>query len=250
MTTTNIARLQDKARVAAPGALDGSIRMELYDTLKEFFQRTDTWLLELPIFIDPSTNDYQLETGQNVIIQRLMSIERPSNPATLIPGVQPPYAPMCPPQYLAAAESGQGPSSEAQNPLFRSPRSAILLNAGAQCPILRIYHNPMSNETWMATVSLNICDPLDADGFATPPDWILENWMNYLSSGVICRLMLQPGKPYSSLPGAQYHGRKFNEGVGLARTAIRRSFTYGSQRWAFPRGWNSARPRLPSGQSA
>lgn len=250
MTTTNMARLQDMARVAAPGALDGSIRMVVYDALKEFFQRTDAWLLELPIYVDPSTNDYQLETGQNVIIQRLMTVERPRSPATPSTLMPPSYAPMCPPQFLASAEYGQGALSEAQNPLFRSPREAVLLNAGAKCPIMRIYHNPMSTETWIATLSLNICDPLDPDGFASPPDWILENWLNYLASGVTCRLMLQPGKPYSSLPGAQYHGRKFNEGVGLARTAIRRMFTYGSQRWTFPRGWNSARPRLPSGQSA
>jgi hypothetical protein len=68
---------------------------------------------------------------------------------------------------------------------------------------------------------------------------VLEKYMNYLANGVNMRLMLQPGKPYTSLPGSQYHGRMFNQGIGLCRTEIRRMFTYGSQRWQFPGGWNS-----------
>ena len=71
MTTTNFARLQDRARIAAPGALDGVIRMETYDALKEFFGRTDAWLFELPVYISPTTNDYQVETCQQAIVQRL-----------------------------------------------------------------------------------------------------------------------------------------------------------------------------------
>lgn len=243
MTSTNMARLQDKARIAAPGALDGMIRMECYNMLKEFFQRTDAWLFELPVYIDPSTNDYQVETGQNVIVQRLMALERPRSPPPPQGPWPPVYAPMCPPQYLSV--SGQDTFTEAQNPAFRTRRSGVLLNGGARCPILRISDNPQVNELWIATLSLNICDPLDTDGFADPPDWVMENWLNYIASGVVCQLMLQPGKPYSSIPGSQYHGRKFNEGVGLARSAVRKMFTYGGERWAFPGGWNNPRPRLP-----
>jgi hypothetical protein len=69
---------------------------------------------------------------------------------------------------------------------------------------------------------------------------VIEKYLNYLANGVNMRLMLQPGKPYSSLPGSQYHGRMFNQGVGLCRTEVRRMFTYGSQRWNFPGGWNSS----------
>jgi hypothetical protein len=155
---------------------------------------------------------------------------------------------MRPPQYLPVTQNASQPS-ESQNPLFRTRRVGFLLNAGSKCPFLRIDMNPNVTETWIATVSLNVCDPTDADGFAEPPDWVMEKWNTYISSGVICRLMLQPGKPYSSLPGAQYHGRKFNEGVGLARTEVRRMFTYGSQRWNYPSGWNTPRPRLPYGST-
>jgi hypothetical protein len=238
--STNIVRLLDMVRIAAPGALDGMIRMECFNTLKEFFQRSDAWLLELPLYVIPVVNDYQLETGQNVVVNRLMAVGRPDNPVTPLP----PYAPTCPPQFYASSDLDT--LNEGQNPLFRSPREGVLLNAGVKCPILRITQNPSANETWIVIVSLTPCDPVDSDGFVEPPGWAMEKYLKGMASGVICSLMLQPGKPYSSLKGAEYHGRKFNEAVGLARTEVRRMFVYGGQNWQFPGGWNAPRPRLPT----
>jgi hypothetical protein len=239
MTTTNMARLVDRVRMNAPGALDGVVRATIYDAMKEFFQRSDAWLLELPVWIEPSTNDYQLETGQNVVVNRLMSLERPRSPPPPDGPWPPEYLPTCPPQYLPVTQGEDQSYVEAQNPLFRVRRAGVLLNAGSKCPTLRIEHNPGCNEMWIATLALNTCDPTDDQGFVTPPDYMLEKWMDYIGSGVLARLMTQPAKPYSSLQGAQFHGRKFNEGVGLARKEVRNMFVYDGQRWAFPQGWNS-----------
>ena len=262
MISDNVVRLNDMVRLAAPGALDGMIRLEMFNALREFFQRSDAWLFELPVYVVQWTNDYQLETGLNAVVNRLVALERPRTPPPPFMW-EPMYVPMSPPQYLAVTARDQSaedmpiqyPSTynvssatEAQNPLFRVRRSGILLNAGVKCPVMRIGMNPSANETWIATLSMNVSDPVDSDGFTCPPDWLMSKYLDYFNSGVLCRLMLQPGKPYSSMPGAQYHGRKFNEGVGIARTEVRRMLTYGAQRWNFPQGWNSARPRLPSGQ--
>jgi hypothetical protein len=239
MTTTNMARLQDNVRMAAAGALDGVIRMEMYNALKEFFQRSNGWLFEVPIYIVPTTNDYQITTGQNVTVNRLMALERPRSPPPPYGPWPPEYLPMCPPQFLPVVQGEDQPSTEAQNPLFRVQRAGVLLNAGSKCPFLRIMHNPSCEELWVATLALTPCDPTDSEGFLDPPDWVLEKYQDYIKSGILARLMLQPAKPYSSLPGAQYHGRKFNEGVGLCRTEVRNMFVYDGQRWNFPQGWNS-----------
>ena len=262
MISTNVTRMNDMIRVAAPGSTDGMIRLEIFNAMREFLQRSDAWLYEMPVYVVQWTNDYVLETGINATVNRLLSLERPRSPPPPYMW-QPEYVPTDPPQYLAVTARDtsaedmpiQYPSTynvsaatEAQNPLFRVRRSGILLNAGVKCPILRIGMNPSANETWIATLTLNVCDPVDSEGFVSPPDWCMNKWFDYMASGVLCRLMLQPGKPYSSVQGAQYHGRRFNEGIGIARTEVRRMFTYGAQRWNFPAGWNSARPRLPSGQ--
>ena len=240
--STNIVRLQDMVRIAAPGALDGMIRLECYNTLKEFCQRTDCWLLEIPVYIVPQINDYQLNPCQGAVVNRLMGLGRSDNVNANLT-----YAPMCPPQFFAASENGQ--MYEAQNPLFRSRRDGVLLNAGSRNPILRIFENPSADEVWIATLALTPSDPVDSDGFVDPPDWVMEKYLRGIASGVICALMLQPGKPYSSLKGAEYHGRKFNEVIGLAKTEVRHMFTFGGQRWNFPQGWNTPRPRLPTGGS-
>jgi hypothetical protein len=237
MTTTNMARLNDMVRMTITGALDGVIRLEMFNVLKEFFQRTDAWLLELPVYVNATGNDYVLETGQNVIVNRLMGLDRLSLPPSGVSALPLTYLPMCPPQYLMASQSGN--VSEGTDPSLRVQRAGVLLNAGAKCPILRISENPNANEIWVATLALNVCDPVDAEGFTQPPDWVMEKYLNYLACGVKAALMLQPGKPYTSLPGAQYNGRKFNEGIGLCRTEVRRLFTYGSQRWQYPSGWNA-----------
>lgn len=246
MTTTALARLNDMVRISAPGALDGMIRMAMFDTLQEFFQRSDSWLMEIAVPICYDTNDYQIDTGQNAIVNRLMALERPCSPPPPNQLWPPGYVPTCPPQYLSVSESAQ--IQESQNPLFRIPREGVLLNAGVKCPILRILLNPQANEMWIATLSLNVSDPVDPNGFPEPPDWLIEKYRSGLASGIICRLMIQPGKPYSSVQGAQYHGRVFNTTIGTARTEVRRMFGYGAQRWTFPKGWRASRPRLPSGQ--
>jgi len=212
--------------------------VEMYNTLKDWFQRTDSWLLEVPIYIQANTNDYQVGTGQNVVVNRLMGLDRPASPPPPGDFLVPPYLPMCPPQYLTTL--GPNVDSETQDPLMRTQRVGVLLNAGERCPILRIRDNPSANEIWIATLALTPCDPTDADGFTQPPNWVMEKYLNALASGVNMRLMLQPGKPYSSLPGSQFHGRMYNQGVGTCRTEVRRMFTYGSQRWNFPGGWNSS----------
>jgi hypothetical protein len=237
MTTTNMARLNDMVRMTCGGALDGVIRMEMFNALKEFFQRTDAWLLEVPIYIVPYTNDYRVGTGQNVVVNRLMGLDRPRSPPPSAEYPLPPYLPMCPEQFLST--DGRNTASEAQDPLFRTQRSGALLNAGEKCPILRIRDNPTADEVWIATLALTPCDPVDSEGFVSPPNWVMEKYLNYIANGVNMRLMLQPGKPYTSLPGAQYHGRMFNQGIGLCRTEVRHMFGYAAQRWAYPQGWNS-----------
>lgn len=242
MASVSLNRIIDNARIHCPGALEGMIRLEIFNILKEFFARNNIWLFEMVVDINRGANDYVINTGQNVVVTRLMSLNRPRTR----PPVPPRYLPTDPPQYLELwTVEGQYGTNEAINPLYSVPRDAILLNAGTKCPIMRIRWNPQADELWIATVSLNVADPTDSEGLPCVPDWIAEKYNGYLADGVISRLMLQPGKPYSSQAGAAFHGRKFNLGLGLARQESRNMFTYGSQRWAFPQTWNYRRPRVP-----
>lgn len=235
MTSTPIARIIDRARINCSSATDGIIRLEFYNALNEFLQRSNIWLFELPMQIVRETNDYVVNTGQNVAINRLMNLGQVNSTIVLE------YAPTDPPQYLIDANPQSG--AEINNPLFRTPRAGVLLNAGTTNPVVRIRTNP-GNEIWVATFALSIIDPLDADGLPVVPAWIIQKYQDAIGDGVISRLMAQTGKPHSNSQGAAFHGRKFNQGVGLAREEIRTMLTFGGQAWRFPGGWNSYNPRL------
>ena len=112
--STNIVRLQDMVRVSAPGALDGVIRIEVFNVLKEFFQRTDAWLLELPVYIVPQINDYQLNPCQNVVVNRLMGLGRADNPNAVF------HLRADVPAAVFCCERDGYTANEGQNPLFRT----------------------------------------------------------------------------------------------------------------------------------
>ena len=219
----------DIIRMDCPGVMDGIMRKTLFNTLREFFRRTNIWLFELPIYIIASANDYVINTCQNVIVVRLMALEKPQ----YFPGSPVEYIPGDPPQFIKYPLTI--PGYQTQNPYPRIPRDGVLLNAGAECPILRIIWNPGTTDTWVATLALSCADPTDVFGLPSGvPDWIIEKYFEYIAHGVTAKLMLQPNKPYSSPKLAEYNMRKFHEGVGIARTESRNLFVYGGQRWMYP----------------
>ena len=226
--SVSMVRLLDETRTECSGATDGTMRRVLFNILREFFRRSNIWLFELPVYIVPTTNDYVINTCQNANIIRLMMVAKPTYPIA-----DPPiYVPGCPPQFL---QFQQQPSYETQNPYPRIPMDGGLLNAGIKCPILRIVWNPGYASTWIAVLSLSVADPVDSQGMPTDiPDWIIEKYYDYIAHGLTARLMLQINKPYSNSKMAEYHMRKFHEGVGLARTESRHSFVFAGQKWVYP----------------
>jgi len=97
MATATQNRIIDSARITCSGATDGVIRMVLFDVMKEFFARSNCWLFQAVIPIVSNANDYIINTGQPVVVNRLMKIEQPATP----PPMPPQYLPMDPPQFLA-----------------------------------------------------------------------------------------------------------------------------------------------------
>lgn len=233
--STSLVRLLDMVRIDCPGVTDGILRQTLFNTLREFFRRTNIWLFEMPVYITGDTNDYVLDTCQNATVIRLMSLDKPQffpfdNSIEYVPG--------CPPQFIKYPLTV--PGQQTQNPFPRTPRDGALLTAGTKCPILRILWNPGTNDVWIAMLALSVADPVDSRGLPTEmPDWIIEKYFDYVANGVSGKLMLSPNKSYSSPKLAEYNMRKFHEGVGLARTEVRSMFTYGGQRWMFPQNFGT-----------
>jgi hypothetical protein len=216
-------RLLDAVRTYCIGAQDGIVRMELFSAANEFLQRSDIWNAEVLIGTVVGVFLYQMpyyiEGGQ---INRLVWLEGQR------PGV--------PPGSADVAVDGQI--------VTRGPARAGWLETTGSNALLRVLYSPTNQEMWRAHLALTCVDPTDANGLPTLPDFIVTKYWDYLLSGVVARLCGQPNKPYTNPQLVMFHGRKFMDGINLAKKEARAGFTLGGQRWAFPQTFRSKSQRM------
>ncbi len=210
MTTSSIARLFDNARVHLPSALDGVMRLELFNVVREFTQRSDIWHERIPVSINQNQRVYDIVSAEGGLINRLIWVE---------------------------GNAAQAPSPAPYQP--GPPQHACLLTTGAPSAQLEVFQFPSADELWFAHVALTNVDPSDKDGLPILPDWIYDKYHLTLLEGLLSKMMSHPAKPYTSKDGVLFHGRRFLNGIGLAKTESRRGFLAGGQRWAYPSGFRT-----------
>ena len=277
MASPSIMRILDTARVHAPGALDGALRMEFFNTLKDFLRVTCLWQEFLTVYVATDAYDYDLVTASRGVIHMLMSLGKiqiggsgytqggdvnldANNDVSIgLPGVGSfAGALVTNPGNAAggdftndqnsdfAVTASEAPSALGYTPAqwsralaSKSPRRGALIASGAQDAILRIYDLPNAAELWIAEVALTITDPIDGEGIPYAPDWIIQKYQDALTDGLLSRVMVHPAKPYSNKEGAAFHGRRYMNGTTSGKADARRGSTFGGQRWAYPTGFRT-----------
>ena len=216
MTDNNssLVRIIDGARVRLTGALDGTIRMELFSVAKEFFQRSNIWREEIPFIVVPGVDSYELNGEHRGLVNRLLWVEGAR---------QPPGSGLVHP----------GPM-----------KFAVLPRTGGLTAVVKIRDNPSQNELWYAHVALTVADPTDRLGLPFMPDWIVEKYSSTLTDGVVARLAAYPNKPFSNRALAAYHGREFRNGTNLAKNEAAHGNVFGGQAWSFPQGFRSRNQKV------
>jgi hypothetical protein len=102
---------------------------------------------------------------------------------------------------------------------------------------LQLVISPTEAVVYTARVALTINDPLDRENYPNAPDWVLNKYMNDLVDGVVGRLMMQVGKPYSNSQMGIWRTREFNKGVAMARVEAQRHNVWRQQNWVFPQSF-------------
>lgn len=272
MASPTVMRILDTARVNASGALDGTMRLEFFNTMKDFLSQTTIWKEFLNIYIDPNCYDYDLVTDSKGVVFMLMGLGRPNSPfipvtsefGTPVVEASPPA-----PGTVVANPTGQAsgdfnndvnadlstsasqaayaaqytPTAYNRAVMEKSPRRGALIASGGPDAILRVFDLPASPELWIADVALTVSDPTDGDGLPFVPDWIVQKYQDAITSGLLSRVMVHPGKPYTNKEAAAYHGRKYMSGVSAARLDARHGANYGGQRWAYPQQFRARTQR-------
>jgi hypothetical protein len=187
-------RLMNQARIKLPGASDGGLKGELFDTLNEFVGDSNIWDEWIEVQIVPSIKEYLLTPIHGGMITRLVTMLDPNHivlPASL--------------------------------PDFRPPSAALHL--------VWPQSNAM---TAHALVVKNITLPNSKDEIPDAPEWLLPLYATKVLDGLLGRMMMQPNKSYSNDTQGTYHQKRFRDGIAVAKTAKARGNLLGGQSWRFP----------------
>lgn len=83
MANADFNRLMDQLRIRLPGALDGTLQLELFSVMNEFFQNSSCWTEDIAFEVRPSEKTYYIFPVANAAINRLMSLSSASGLAVV-----------------------------------------------------------------------------------------------------------------------------------------------------------------------
>lgn len=78
MANADFNRLMDQLRIRLPGALDGTIQLELFSVMNEFFQTSNCWSEDIPMKVVPTRTTYEIVSTTPSSINRLFWVKTPS----------------------------------------------------------------------------------------------------------------------------------------------------------------------------
>lgn len=191
-------RLMDNIRVKAPGVLDGVIFMELFNTLDEFFKKSNIWWEDIPFQV---LSTY--ETGDTVDI---VATEGQMN------------------RLLYVLNADNQPRRAVSMPI---PGSLLFTVAPGE--------DQTWTARVALTVTDPVPDSGRLQGIPRAPDWILKKYRNGIVSGVLANLFAQPAKPYSNPRMAVLEHRKYKMAESAAVSEGRHQNLYSGQTWRYPR---------------
>lgn len=201
MASLDMNRLMDNARIKLPGALDGTLQLELVNVLNDFFAGSNIWKEDLPFQVTPTSETY---------------LEDPAAwTYTIVPS-----------QGQINRVLGVVTSKGLPVPVGMSIPGEIVLA-----------RQPSEADTYTAQVALVLGDQMTKEGYPAFPEWILSKYYNDLLDGLLGNMMGQLAKPYSNPNLAQYHLKKFRSAVSQAKVEAQHENVYRGQSWRFPQNF-------------
>lgn len=89
MSTDQFTRLMDSARIRLPGALEGTMKLELFFVLKEFADRSNAWREVIGFWSSPGAVEYDLHSENAAAINRLLWVTPLDSPTVSVPAIMP-----------------------------------------------------------------------------------------------------------------------------------------------------------------
>jgi hypothetical protein len=200
------ARLFSDVKIDIPGVTNAVFQQVLFRVWKDFCDKTNIWIEEVPIDVAPPVLSYPFTLALFGAPNRLMLL---------------------------------------YDPTFPSPdRKWVMGNTNMQVPgIIQLAYAPSSAATWNAVIAKIPFDPTDDENYPEldPVDyWIVDKYREALYFGVLARLQASPSKPYTNPTLAQANLRQYSAERSKARGDVMKANTFGGQRWAYPQSFATA----------
>lgn len=74
MASNDINRLMDQLRVRLPGALDGTLQLELFSVMNEFFQNSNCWYEDVEFNVTPTELVYDIIPSVTSVVNRVLAV--------------------------------------------------------------------------------------------------------------------------------------------------------------------------------
>ena len=200
----DIEFLLNECRIELTGASEAGIKQALWGTIKEFLADTESWIEIQSLLVTAGVQDYVLSPRDGGQIVRLVGVLNGN---------------LCP----VNAVMPNIPTLNVITPITVTSIDTVV------DPQATTASNP-----WTVCIVKNIQLPATRDRIPVCPVFVLQIYSEAIKSGVVGKMMLQPGKPHTNLPLAKYHLAKFRDQIGIARTQTWNQNLQGGQRWCFP----------------
>lgn len=198
------SRIYSDVKIQIPGVTDAVFKQMLYQVVNDFLDRTNAWYEEVPIAVSPASRTYPFTLTEGAS-NRLMML---------------------------------------YDPLDASP-DKHWVQGGVQLTnpyVIELRYAPSSAVTWNAMIAKTL-DTVGSEGY---PDfntgaWIIDKYGDGIHYGILGRLQMMPGKPYSNAKLGASNWQVYVTERGQARTDVLHSNVYGGQRWMFPQSFATVR---------
>jgi len=206
--------------VAAPGGTQEGYLQALRQTLREFTVDSGAWLRELgPITMAPGKGKYTITPQHDADVLYIHSVAYVhggnDGDGTYTRNLRPQQVPAYRLRSTAASSSPMG--------FYGDPEESGVF-----------YITPPPNEDVAGELVPYVSLGLLSDNCDQVPAQFKRVWFDIILDGTLGRLTSQQDKPYTNTMAAQYHIRRFRNGIAKARDVAHRQFTSAESAFLFP----------------
>jgi hypothetical protein len=202
MSQFAIQRLMANLRVKLPGALDGPVKLEVFNAVSEFCVKSCVWQDRQPFSTRVGKSEYEMSAPQHdAYYTQLLGL------------------------YKDDGDGDDNTNGPAVKAVMKDPTT------------LRLLTTPTTVERLVAYFAM-APQPTDELGdHAGIPDSFWSKYHDAFYEGALSRMLAQPAKPYSNERLGIYHGRRFIAMTSVAKNEHFNGNVRGGQNWQFPKNF-------------